>query len=69
MTAVDHSSKLEMLREIGADDVVDYTKDAFTNMSQQYDWILDVAAHRSVLQCRRALKPRGVYLLTIPGQS
>lgn len=66
VTAVDHSSKLEMLRDIGADHVIDYTKDDFTNMGQQYDWILDVAAHRSVLECRLSLKPRGVYLI-IPG--
>ncbi len=66
VTAVDHSSKLDMLRKIGADHVIDYTKEDFTKMGQQYDWILDVAAYRSVFECRRVLKPKGVYVI-IPG--
>jgi len=66
VTAVDNSSKSDMLRKIGADYVIDYTKEDFTKMGQQYDWILDVAAYRSVFECRRVLKPKGVYVI-IPG--
>ena len=63
VTGVDHGSKLEMLRSIGADLVVDYTQDDFTQTDQRYDLILDLAAHRSVLECCRLLTPRGIYLL------
>ena len=63
VTAVDSTIKLDMMRSIGADHVIDYTQEDFTQNGQQYDLILDLAAHRSIFTCRRALSPRGIYLL------
>ena len=63
VTAVDSTTKLSMMRSIGADHVIDYTQEDFTQNEQQYDLILDLAAHRSIFACRRTLSPRGIYLL------
>ncbi|MHA2030633.1 MAG: NAD(P)-dependent alcohol dehydrogenase [Candidatus Kariarchaeaceae archaeon] len=61
VTAVDNASKSDMMRSIGADHIIDYTKEDFTKTKKQYDLILDVVAKRSVFAYRRALKPRGIY--------
>jgi NADPH:quinone reductase-like Zn-dependent oxidoreductase len=61
VTGVDHTSKLDFLRSLGADHVVDYTQDDFTKDGNQYDLILDVIAHHSVLAYHRALRPNGTY--------
>jgi NADPH:quinone reductase-like Zn-dependent oxidoreductase len=63
VTGVDSTGKLDMLRSIGADHVIDHTKEDFTRSGQRYDRILDVAAYRSIFECRRALKPNGVYVV------
>ena len=63
VTGVDNGLKLDMMRSIGADHVIDYTQNDFTQNGQQYDVILDLAAHRSIFDCRRVLSPDGVYLL------
>ena len=63
VTGVDHTGKLEMMRAVGADHVIDYTKEDFTNNGQRYDLILDIAAHRSVLHYRRSLSRNGRYVL------
>ena len=63
VTAVDSSIKLEMLRSIGADHVIDYTKQNFTKNGLQYDLILDIAAHHSIFNYRRALAGNGIYSL------
>lgn len=63
VTAVDNSGKLAMLRSIGADHVIDYTKENFTENGLQYDLILDVVAHRSIFDCKRSLKPNGRYVV------
>jgi NADPH:quinone reductase-like Zn-dependent oxidoreductase len=63
VTGVDCASKLEMLRSIGADHVVDYAQTDYTQSGQCYDLILDVAAHRSVFDYRRALAPGGIFML------
>jgi NADPH:quinone reductase-like Zn-dependent oxidoreductase len=60
---VDSTGKLDMLRSIGADHVIDYTKEDFTRSGQRYDRILDVAAYHSIFECKRALKPNGVYVV------
>jgi NADPH:quinone reductase-like Zn-dependent oxidoreductase len=60
LTGVDSTMKLEMLRSIGADHVVDYTQEDFTKSGQRYDLILDVVARRSIFSYRRALNPAGV---------
>jgi NADPH:quinone reductase-like Zn-dependent oxidoreductase len=60
VTGVDSAMKLDMLRSIGADHVIDYTKEDFTRGGQRYDLILDVVAHRSAFAYKRALNPEGV---------
>ena len=61
VTAVDHTKKLDMLCSIGADHVIDYTKEDFTKNGQRYDLILDVAGNHSILSYRRSLRPDGLY--------
>ncbi len=63
VTAVDSTTKLDMLRSIGADHVIDYTREDYTRSGQCYDLILDVAAHRSVFEYRRALAPEGIFMM------
>jgi NADPH:quinone reductase-like Zn-dependent oxidoreductase len=63
VAAVDSTAKLEMLRSIGADHVIDYTQEDYTRTGQRYDLILDVAAHRSVFDYRRALTPGGIFMM------
>ncbi len=64
VTGVDHPNKLDFMRSLGADYVIDYTKEDFTRIGKQYDLILDVIAHRSVFAYKRALKLNGSYLFT-----
>jgi NADPH:quinone reductase-like Zn-dependent oxidoreductase len=59
VTGVDNTGKLDFLRSLGADHVIDYTREDFTKNGKQYDLILDVIAHRSVFAYQRALKPNG----------
>ncbi len=61
VTGVDNAGKLDFMRSLGADVVLDHTRDDFTRSSQPYDLILDLVAHRSVRDYRRALAPRGRY--------
>jgi NADPH:quinone reductase-like Zn-dependent oxidoreductase len=63
VTAVDRGRKLDMLRSIGADHVVDFTREDFTKKGSSYDLILDLAAHRSIFDHKRVLSPHGVYAL------
>jgi NADPH:quinone reductase-like Zn-dependent oxidoreductase len=63
VTGVDSSSKLEMLRSIGADHVIDYAQEDYTRTGQSYDVILDVVARRSVFDYRRALSPDGRFII------
>ncbi len=63
VTGVDHTNKLGILRSIGADHVIDYTQEDYTKSGQRYHRILDVAAHRSIFECRPALRPKGVYVM------
>ena len=59
VTGVDHGSKLDFMRSLGADHVVDYTKEDFTRSGRTYDLILDLIAYRSVFASQRALRPQG----------
>ncbi len=63
VTGVCSTAKMDMVRGLGADAVIDYTREDYTSNGQRYDWIVDVAGNRSILECRRALKPRGVYVM------
>ena len=66
VTAVDSTGKLDMLRSIGADHVVDYTKEDFTQRGQIYDVIFDVVGKSSYSGSIRSLKQNGRYLLANP---
>lgn len=63
VTAVCSSRNVEMVRSLGADHVIDYTKQDFTNNSEQYDVILAANGSRSIFDYKRALKPQGVYVM------
>lgn len=63
VTCVDIEEKFDMLRSLGADHLIDYTKEDYTRSGQQYDKILDVIAHRSVSDYKRALKPGGSFVM------
>jgi NADPH:quinone reductase-like Zn-dependent oxidoreductase len=63
VTGVDNTEKLEMLRSIGTDHVIDYTKEDFTKNGQRYDLILDVVVHRSIFDYMRALSPKGICVM------
>jgi NADPH:quinone reductase-like Zn-dependent oxidoreductase len=63
VTGVDSASKLDMLRSIGADHVIDYTQEDFTKNGQVYDLIFDVVTHRSIFDYKRALSPMGIYVM------
>ena len=63
VTGVDSAMKFDMLRSIGADHVIDYTQEDYTKSAQRYDLIVDVVAHRSIFDYRRALSPEGNFLI------
>jgi NADPH:quinone reductase-like Zn-dependent oxidoreductase len=67
VTVVDKASKLDMLRSLGAQHVVDYAVQDFTRQGRRYDLILDVKTRRSPLAYARSLKPGGVYA-TVGGE-
>ena len=59
VTGVDNAEKLEFMRSLGADHVIDYTREDFTRNGRTYDLILDLAAYRSAFAYRRSLTPEG----------
>ncbi len=63
VTGVDNTGKLDFMRSLGADHVIDHTREDFTKNGKQYDVILDIVAHRSVLAYKRALRSNGSYFL------
>jgi NADPH:quinone reductase-like Zn-dependent oxidoreductase len=63
VTAVTSTGNVEMVRSLGADDVVDYTRDDFTKRRGAYDLVLDVAGSRPLSATRRVLKPDGTLLV------
>src|SRR5712692_4431432 len=62
VTAVDTTRKLGVLRSLGADEVIDFTEEDFTQRGVRYDLIFDVPGNQSLSACRRALKPDGRYV-------
>jgi len=66
VTGVDAPEKMDFIRSVGADHVVDYTVDDFTANASQYDRVLDVASNRTISEARRVLRPGGVYVI-VPG--
>jgi NADPH:quinone reductase-like Zn-dependent oxidoreductase len=63
VTGVDHTAKLDLMRSLGADEVVDYTQENVTRRSDRYDLIVDVASTLSISDCRRILEPDGAYVI------
>jgi len=63
VTGVCSTRNLDLVRSLGADHVIDYTKDDFTKTDQPYDVIIDNVGNRSLSECRRALKPKGILVL------
>ncbi|MEV4619484.1 NAD(P)-dependent alcohol dehydrogenase [Asanoa sp. NPDC049573] len=61
VTGVDNTGKLDFMRAVGADHVVDHTRTDVTRAGQRYDLVLDLAGHHSVLAHRRVLAPGGRY--------
>jgi len=66
VTAVDSTAKLDMLRSIGADHVVDYTKEDFTENGEVYDVIFDVIGKVSFSRSKKSITENGIYLLANP---
>ncbi len=66
VTGVCSTTNLEMVQSLGADDVIDYTKEDFTKTGQTYDIIFDTVAKSSFSRCKSALKKGGLYLSTFP---
>lgn len=64
VTGVCSTRNLEMVRSLGADHVIDYTKEDFAQNGEQYDLIVATAGYRSILDYRRALSPQGIYVST-----
>lgn len=63
VTGVCSTRNLDLVRSLGADHVIDYTKEDFTKRGQLYDLIIDNVGNRSLSECRRVLKPKGTFVL------
>jgi NADPH:quinone reductase-like Zn-dependent oxidoreductase len=67
ITGVCSAGNFELVKSLGADKVIDYSQDDFTQNGETYDIIFDTVGKRSFSECKNSLTPRGVYLTTIPG--
>src|SRR5947209_19198337 len=63
VTGVCSARNADLVRSLGADHVIDYAKEDFTKGEQRYDVILDNVTNHSLLECRRALTPKGIYVM------
>jgi NADPH:quinone reductase-like Zn-dependent oxidoreductase len=63
VTGVDSTGKLDLLRSLGADWVIDYTREDFTQSGERFDLIFDIPGNHSLSEYRRALTPKGTYVL------
>jgi NADPH:quinone reductase-like Zn-dependent oxidoreductase len=68
VTGVCSTEKMEFVRSLGADQVIDYSKVDYTKGAERYDWIVDTDSHHPILGIRRVLRPNGVYV-TLGGTS
>lgn len=64
VTAVCNTKNVELIRSLGADEVVDYLKEDFTKNGKEYDVVFDAVGKHSFRRCRRSLKPGGIYIST-----
>ncbi|WP_405810695.1 NAD(P)-dependent alcohol dehydrogenase [Streptomyces sp. NBC_00210] len=69
VTGVCSTRNMDLVRSIGADHVIDYTREDFTRSGRQYDVVLDLVGNRSLTECRRALTPAGTLVLSGGGTS
>jgi NADPH:quinone reductase-like Zn-dependent oxidoreductase len=67
VTAVTSTPNLDLVRDLGADDVIDYTIDDFTASSQRWDVVFDAVGLSRFARAKRVLTPTGIYLTTVPG--
>jgi len=63
VTGVCSTRNVDLVQSLGADHVIDYTKEDFTKTDQLYDLIVDNVGNRSLSECRRVLKPKGTFVL------
>jgi NADPH:quinone reductase-like Zn-dependent oxidoreductase len=66
VTGVCSSANLELVKSLGADHVIEYTKEDFTQRGQTYDIVFDAVGKSSFSRCKGSLKPGGIYLTTVP---
>ncbi|BAZ26915.1 alcohol dehydrogenase zinc-binding domain-containing protein [Kalymmatonema gypsitolerans NIES-4073] len=66
VTAVCSTKNIELVKSLGADRVIDYSQQDFTQGTAQYDIILDAVAKQSFSSCKQVLKPNGIYVNTLP---
>lgn len=66
VTAVCSSTNMELVRSLGADFVIDYTKENFTESGKTYDVIFDAVGKETYSRCKKSLKSRGLYMTTVP---
>ena len=66
VTGVCGPTNRELVQSLGADEVIDYTRDDFTKRGETYDMILDAVAKSSFGKCRKVLAPTGTYITTMP---
>lgn len=62
VTGVCRTEKIDFVRSLGADHVIDYRSLDYTRTGDRYDWIVDTDSHHSIFDVRRALRPKGVYV-------
>ena len=63
VTAVTSAENVKLVRSIGADEIIDYTKEDFVARGQLYDVLFDLGGNRSLSECRRVVKANGTFLM------
>jgi len=66
VTGVCSTTNLELVKSLGADHVIDYTREDFTENGKEYDIVFDTVGKRSFSECKDSITAEGIYLATIP---